>query len=146
MRHIRLAISLGIIGLGAAACGAATDPRPVPERRLGILSLGGPPSVTVPSEGAIGASIEVTVVTLGGGCFRQGETEASVVGLTADVTPYDSVYAYLPPNMACTQDLRPYTHRASVVFATAGAALVRVHGRAQPGDVPIVIERPITIR
>lgn len=135
------ALSIALLG-----CAVASDPRPTLERRVGVLSIGGAPSVTVPSAGAVGVPISVMVITWGGGCVRQGPTEASVTALTAEVTPYDSVYVKLPPNMACTADLRTYTHTATVAFAAAGAAVVRVHGWSEPAKAMIVVERTIQVR
>jgi len=135
------------VGLLVALLGCvATDPRPILERRPGVLSIGGEPSVTAPAEGAVGVPIPVTVITWGGGCARQGPTEAHVTALTADVTPYDSVYVALPPNMACTADLRSYTHTATVAFAAAGVAVLRVHGWSEPAKAMIVVERTVQIR
>ena len=146
MQTMRFAIALGLLALALPGCQPSTELRPVLERRPGVLSVGEEPVVTVPAEGAVGVPVAVTVVTWGGGCVRQGATEASVAGLAADVTPYDSAYVYLPPNMACTSDLRRYTHTATVTFATAGGAVVRVHGWSEPAKATIVVERAIQIR
>jgi hypothetical protein len=108
--------------------------------------LGSAPSITVPTDGTVGVPISVVVVTVGGGCVRQGDTDVQVVGLAADVTPYDSVYVYLPSHMACTDDLRFYTHQTSVVFDAIGVATLRIHGRAEPGSVPMTVERTIRIQ
>jgi hypothetical protein len=145
MQTTRIAIALGLLVLALPGC-HATDPRAVLERRPGVLSIGDEPSVTAPGEAAAGAPIAVTVVTWGGGCARQGGTEASVNALAADVTPYDSVYVVLPPNMACTADLRRYTHTATVTFAAAGTAVLRVHGWSEPANAMMVVERTIQVR
>lgn len=146
MQTKRTTIALGLLVLALPGCHAANDPRPILEQRPGVLSIGGEPSVTAPAEGGVGTPITVTAVTWGGGCVRQGPTEASVNALAADVTPYDSVYISLPPNMACTADLRSYTHTASITFAVAGAAVLRVHGWSEPAKAMIVVERTIQIR
>ncbi len=143
---MRIALATGLLVVALPGCQAATDLRPVVERRPGVLSIGEEPLVTVPAEGTVGVPVAVTVVTWGGGCVRQGTTEASVDALAADVRPYDSVYVYLPPHMACTADLRRYTHAATVTFATAGAARLRVHGWSEPAKASIVVERAIQIR
>jgi hypothetical protein len=100
----------------------------------------------VPTDGTVGVPIPVAVLTVGGGCVRQGDTDVQVVGLAADVTPYDSVDVYLPPHMACTDELRFYTHQTSVVFDAIGVATLRIHGRAEPGGVPMTVERTIRIQ
>jgi hypothetical protein len=99
----------------------------------------------VPTEGAAGTAISITIKTRGGGCTRQGGTEAQVAGLVADVTPYDSFYVSLPPNTACTLELRTFTHQASIAFATAGAAKVRIHARSDVDGSSIVVERTVQI-
>jgi hypothetical protein len=132
--------------LSLVSCLGSTEPGLVLERRPGVLSVGSPPVVTVPAEGAVGVPIPIIVETFGGGCVRQGDTESNVSGLAANVTPYDSVVVHLPSHMACTDDLRRYTHHASLTFAAAGSATVRVHGTVQPNGTAIIVERTIQIR
>ena len=145
MRLAHITVAVGGLALSLLSCRASTELDPVLERRPGVISLGSAPSVTVSTEDAVGVAILLSVITWGGGCVRQGDTEAHVVGLTADVTPYDSVYVYLPPRMACTSDLRAYTHQTRISFATPGVATVRVNGRAEPGSSAITVERTIQI-
>jgi hypothetical protein len=140
------AIAVGLVAMAFAGCRDSSGPSPILERRQGVLSLGNTPSTTVPGDGTVGVPIPLAIVTVGGGCMRQGDTDVRVGGLAADVTPYDSVYVYLPPQMACTSDLRYYTHQTSVVFDAIGVATVRIHGRAGPGSVPMTVERTIRIQ
>ncbi|HWE43815.1 MAG TPA: hypothetical protein VG432_15015 [Gemmatimonadaceae bacterium] len=138
--------ALAVLALVAFGCQPITDSRPVLEQRPGVLTLSGEPSITVPAEGTAGAPVIVTVITWGGGCARQGPTAASVSGLIADVTPFDSVVVSLPSNMACPADIRSYTHTATILFSAAGPAVVRVHGWSEPAKAAITVERAIQIR
>jgi hypothetical protein len=132
------------VALSLAGCGS-TEPRPYYERRLGSIMVE-PGSLDVPTEGLVGVPVSFTVVTAGGGCVRQGDTEVRIAGLVADVMPYDSVYVNLPSNMACTSELLPLRHNASVTFASTGTAAVRIHGYTPPGGTPVVYERTVQIR
>ena len=148
MRMTRIWGSLVFLTVVLSACADATATRPVYKRLAGRLSVNPevPPQVTVPSEGVAGVPVQITVLTMGGGCVNRGDTEASVAGLTADVTPYDSFVVSLPPNMACTLELRYLTHATTVTFSAPGAAVVRIHGRPASGDGLITVERTIQIR
>ena len=117
------------------------------ERRLGWIQFYHDPiAIQVPAEVTRAVDFEVTVRTYGGGCIGQGDTEVSVDGRTAEVRPYDIFVTHLPPNMACTADLRLYTHRATLRFNAAGVATVRIRGRTHPGDGVVVINRPVIVR
>ena len=139
-------IAVGLLAIAVANCRDSSGPFPILERRESVISLGDSPSITVPTDGTVGVPVPVAVVTVGGGCVRQGDTDVQVVGLAADVTPYDSEYVYLPPHMACTDELRFYSHQTSVVFDAIGVATLRIHGRAEPGSVPMTVERTIRIQ
>ena len=145
MSEFHRVLSACLISAAVVACHSAAAPDFVLERRTGILLPESTPPVIVPSEGTVGTAIPVTIKTRGGGCTRQGDTEAHVTGLVADVTPYDSFYVSLPPNTACTLDLRTFTHQASVTFATAGVATVRVHARSEVDGSAIVVERTVQV-
>jgi hypothetical protein len=144
MYSTRRTAAIIAVALSLAGCGS-TEPRPYYERRLGSIMVESG-SIDVPSEGLVGVPVSFTVVTAGGGCVRQGDTEVRIAGLVADVMPYDSVYVNLPSNMACTSDLRLLRHAGSVTFALAGTAIVRIHGYTPPGGTSVVYERTVEIR
>ena len=143
-------LALAAVAVAGAAllpgCSRSTAPGPAVERRPGVLAhYGDPVRVTLPERAAVGEPVRVVVTTYGGGCIAQGETEAAVVGLAADVTPYDYVAVRLPPHGACTMELRLYVHEATLTFAAAGRATVRVHGREVPGGRPLTVAREIVV-
>jgi hypothetical protein len=105
-----------------------------------------PMLIEVPSVVSRGVDFEVAVRTFGGGCVTQGDTEVSIAGRTAEVRPFDIFVTRLPPNGACTNELRYFPHRATLRFAEAGTAVVHIRGRAQPGDDVIVVERLVQVR
>jgi hypothetical protein len=102
-----------------------------------VLALDGDSArLGLPDTVAVGASVVATVRSYGGGCIRAGETEVAVDGLAADVRPFD--YFPVPsPTRVCTADLRIIEHPATLRFARAGRAVVRVHGRRDGGDTPL---------
>lgn len=115
-------------------------------RRPAVLAIGGDSArVAAPDSVAVGASFVVLVQSFGGGCIRAGETETALDGLTADVRPFD----YFPApsfDRVCTADLRIIEHPATLRFTRAGRATVRVHGRREPDDVPVVVVRTVVVR
>jgi hypothetical protein len=115
-------------------------------RRPSVLALDGDSArLGLPDTVAVGASVVATVRSYGGGCIRAGETEVAVDGLAADVRPFD--YFPVPsPTRVCTADLRIIEHPATLRFARAGRAVVRVHGRRDGGDTPLVVQRTLVVR
>ena len=95
-----------------------------------------PPTVTA------GVPFSITVSTMGSStCTRAAGMEASLNGLTLDVTPYDSVPTTPIP---CTRDLRSFPRSLTHTFNSAGTAMIRVHGKQ--GDRPITYEAQVTVR
>ena len=72
-----------------------------------------------------GRTAQVVVITYGDGCLTKGDTEVRVAGLVADITPYDYT---APPGSICTRQLVSVRHTATVTFAGAGEATIRIHG------------------
>ena len=142
------ALFLGTLVLAVSAgCRLLTDNEIRRERQLALIEFYGDPIVLeIPDTVAVGSPFEVTVRTYGGGCIDPGDTELSVAGQAATVRPYDVFVTHLPPNYACTSDLRLYTHRAAVRFDQAGPATVTVHGRVRPGDSAIAVQRSVDVR
>jgi hypothetical protein len=146
MRRAHVVNTILAFAVSLSGCHDSTGPEY--KRLPGLLSLNPeePARITVPTEATAGVPIPVTVITMGGGCVTQGDTEARVSGLAADVTPYDTFAVSLPPNMACTEELRLFTHVTTVTFASPGTAVVRIHGRQHPDVGVITVERTIQIR
>lgn len=137
-----------ILALGSAAgCRLTTDNEIRRERQLGLIQFYHDPLVIqIPETVAVASPFEVTVRTYGGGCIDQGDTEVSLAGAVATVRPYDVFVTYLPPNYACTDDLRLYTHRAQLHFDQPGPATITIQGRVRPGDSTIVAQRVVHVR
>jgi hypothetical protein len=137
---------LASLGL-SLGCQLFTDNEIRRERQPAILRFYGDPLVlTTPETVAVATPFEVTVRTYGGGCIDQGDTEVSLTRRAAEVRPYDIFVTYLPSNYACTDDLRLYSHRAVLHFEESGPATVTVHGRAQPGDSVLAVQRSVYVR
>jgi hypothetical protein len=143
-----LSLLVLILALGSsAACRWTTDTEIRRERQLGLIQFSHDPLVIQhPETVAVASTFEVTVRTYGNGCVDQGDTEVSLVGAMATVRPYDIFVTHLPPNYACTDDLRLYTHRAELHFEQPGPATITIQGRARPGDSTIVVQRVVHVR
>lgn len=127
MRIPRLAPAAAVLLLGA--CSSINDPS---VRRPALLSVGGnQPEVSVPAQAVVGQPFTVSITTWGGGCIAKGDEEVRVDGLTAIITPFD--VDNRSGQMACTDDLRRYTHEARVTFNSMGTGTVRVVGRVERG-------------
>src|SRR5918992_5734718 len=72
----------------------------------------------------VGEATTVRFTSFGGGCILQDGIEAAVSGLTAEVRPYRREPSQLPPNTACTADLRLDQNVAELHFAKPGLARV----------------------
>lgn len=137
---------LSVTLASSASCRLITD-EIRRERQLGLIQFYHDPLlVQIPETVAVASPFEVTVRTYGGGCIDQGDTEVSVAGDAATIRAYDIFVTYLPPNHACTDDLRFYTHRALIRFEQSGSATVTVQGRIRPGDSTIAVQRTVRVR
>jgi hypothetical protein len=142
------ALLLGTLVLAVSAgCRLHTDNEVRRERQLALIEFYGDPVVlAIPDTVAVGSPFEVTVRTYGGGCIDPGDTEVSLTGQAATVRPYDVFVTDLPPNYVCNDDLRLYTHRATLRFDQRGPATVTVRGRVRPGDSAIAVQRSVHVR
>lgn len=140
----------GALAVVLAACTASPIGQEPEERNVGIIRLyqTDPPSaLVVPDTVRAGVDFPVAATTLGGGCERAGETEVSVSGGLATVTPYD----YTVRTASCTDILRFLPHTATLRFATPGRAVVRLQGRRVGPDtprdgVPVTVEKQVIVR
>jgi len=101
--------------------------------------------VELPAVVRAGQPATVYVTTYGGGCVAEDTTVVTVVGMQADVVPYQRVPA-IGPRTVCTRELRLTRRPAVVTFATAGVATLQVTGRRQPDDVLFTMRRTIRVQ
>jgi hypothetical protein len=133
-----------------AACGAA-EPDESALRRDGqrgpalLAFYGDTTSVELPETTRVGEATAVQFTSFGGGCIRPDTAEAEVSGLNAEVRPYRLEPAELPPNTACTSELRLDRNVVQLRFGQPGRARVRIVGLARPGDQPFVVERELLV-
>lgn len=130
-----------------SGCGSLFDPsdRVRYERRPGTLAFySDPVQVTVPDSVSAGNRFSVRVTTYGGGCSKQGPTDVKTNGLLAVVRPFDYDVA-ANSNVICPSILTFYKREAVVTFARPGAATVRIYGRQEPGEDPLVVERTVIV-
>lgn len=141
-RWMMMLAALATAGCATATSGGEADPN------AGILShYGDPVEVIAPESATAGQPFTVAIRTYGGGCIRQGTTEVSVRGRTADLRPRDT--RAQAAGVVCTADLRLFRHEASVRFDEPGRATLRIHGvRVDRGgdSQPLVITRSIIVR
>jgi hypothetical protein len=93
----------------------------------------------------VGEVTTLRFTSFAGGCISQDRTDAAVSGLIAEVRPYRREPSQLPPNTACTADLRIDQNVAELRFAEPGRARVRIVGLARPGDQFFVLERDVLV-
>ncbi len=116
------------------------------ERGPALLAFyGDTASVELPASARVGEAATIRFTSFGGGCIRQDSTEAEVSGLSAEIRPYRLEPTKLPPNTACTSELRLNQHLVQLRFGHPGRARVRIVGLARPGDQPFVIERELQV-
>ena len=110
-------------------------------RVRGAIELyGNPIIITAAFTATAGVPYSVKVLTYGGGCVSQGETESSQVGMTALIEPYDLERRA----DACTDELRVHEHIAALRFEQRGDATITVRGRSEPSGQ--TIDHRFTVR
>lgn len=116
---------------------------PAEGERVGVISFYDEPLVvSLPDTVAAGVPFEVSVLTYGGGCVRQGGTDVTAAAGTHHITPYD-VHTGAD---TCTSILNIFEHAVSVTFDDPGAGLIRIHGRQEPEGRPFTVERQVVVR
>ncbi|MBB4639061.1 hypothetical protein [Longimicrobium terrae] len=133
--------------LSFAGCASATGAREADPNAAILSHYGDPVEVIAPESATAGQPFTVAIRTYGGGCIRQGTTDVSVRGRTADLRPRDTRAE--AAGAVCTADLRLFRHEASVRIDEPGRATLRVHGvRVDRGGdpEPLVITRTVTVR
>jgi len=130
----------------AAGCASAMRSGPV-ERNAAVLQFYREPVVIeVPGSATAGQAFSVTIRTYGGGCVREGYTEVSVQGRTAQLRPRDM---QSDSAEVCTAELRTFRHESRVTFDQPGRATVRIHGaQVTTGGEhrPLVVTRTVVVR
>ena len=128
------------IGLGCSSMAPTGEVR-VPGTLLGYY--GDSAFVTVSARAPVGTPVTIRASTFGDGCYREGETDVSRNGLTAEIAPFD--YRQEGAGVICTRELIEFSHEAVVTFDTPGQAVITIRGVEQPGDQPVVLTRYIVI-
>ena len=133
--------SLGILLLvGASACGILGLGE---YRVVGMIDLDVPLLVplVMPDTVTAGVDFSVVVSTIGGGCTRAGDTETTLTGNTAIITPYDFIKRRGP----CLDFLIALEHPTTLRFERVGQArvLVRAVDRVR---APLEIEHSVVVR
>ncbi|HEX8393138.1 MAG TPA: hypothetical protein VF665_12410 [Longimicrobium sp.] len=84
------------------------------------------PAVATPATAKAKAAFAVEIMTIGGGCEREGITEVVVnqQTRTAEITPLDYTDAAAD---VCTEELKTFRHTAQIAFDTPGPATIRVY-------------------
>lgn len=100
--------------------------------------------LTTPASVAANTDFDVIVSSYGGGCDQQGWVDAHQSESTIDLEVYDLVGM---PNekVFCPGILLRFTHRVTLRAPDSGDITLRVHGRSEPGDAPLIIEHTITV-
>lgn len=125
----------------ATACSLSLGPD-FPQRVPGVISFYDQEVVVeVPDVVTAGEDFQVRIRTYGGGCITQGSVETSVVGMRADVAPYDIESGA----DVCTEELRMFDHVATLNFEQAGPAVVVFTGQRRPENQTVTLSRSIEV-
>lgn len=117
-----------------------------PERVFGTIEYYEEPiSVTVPETVTVGETFSVTVMTYGGGCIEQGETDVRLEARRAEIRPYDY---NVTPRLPCDTSLHTFEHTATVIFTEVGEAEVVFYGQSvsDDGATNTSATRTVTVR
>lgn len=141
MKRFSFALSMLFV---LAGCKGLLGPDHV--RRLAVIEFTESDSVVVevPATVTRGVPFEVAITTYGGGCVRQGDTQAQVSGLTANVEPYQLVVG--DEDAICTQELRTFRNVAPLRFDQAGTGRIRFHGHSRIAGETITVERTVMVQ
>jgi hypothetical protein len=144
MRRIRV---LSIVLAVTSACSVLSPDRKRTERQPAYISYAGfAPLLQAPDTVPVGTAFPVAVRTFGGGCVDQGDTETAIGDHIIEIRPFDIFTTHLPDGWACTDELRLYTHSASVRLDAAGTWTVRAIGRSGADGTPATAERSVIAR
>ena len=116
------------------------------DRKVALISFYHEPLVIeVPTQAIAAQPFNVYVTTYSGGCIRDDTIQVSVSSSRADVVPFQRIYS-LGPNEACTAELNIRRRPVSVTLSKPGESVVRITGRARPGDSLVVVTKTLTIK
>lgn len=132
----------GALLLAAASGCSVVDSSGYSREPAYIEFYGNPVEITVPATARLDEPVTVSVTTYGGGCTHLGDTQVAVSGGTAELRPYDVTETV----GACPTIVNRLVHQAEVIFDQVGTATVRVYGRSEPGGLPLVETRTITVQ
>ncbi len=129
-----------------SACSSISDQRQasVWSRAVGFIDSGGVAvsPITAPDTVQAGSPFAVTVSTFGSsGCIRPDESHVQQAVLSADITPFDSVWV---GSGICPADWRAHPRSVELTFDTPGAGLIRLHGRSFDHD--LTLQRTVAVR
>jgi hypothetical protein len=143
MRILFRLAGLAALSLAGACCCSSTEPEGVRELAVIDYDDDGQPRITVPATARAGEPFTAVVVTRASGCV-DAETDLSVSGATADITPY---YIRLPPEgRTCPDGPSSRTREVVVRFAAPGQATVRVRGLRDESADTVVITRTVMVQ
>lgn len=150
---MKSALALAALAL-LTGCDVLSGPDFSESRQVAALVLSDPYTETLsaPDTVVAGVPFEITVLTVGGGCVKLGDTELSVEPQMAELRPYDRVLTPRGENAACTLELTYLPHTVLVTFSEPGRAVVRAVGVSYLAPVegiatsdPVEVEKAVTV-
>jgi hypothetical protein len=137
-------LALLVIPVLLVAC-ATAGPENETERAPAVLTFDGDTTiVTLPAAARLGETVTLRFTSFSGGCTRKDTPDAVVSGLHAEVRPYERAPTQ-SSDLVCPAVLGVEQNVVELRFLEAGRAQVRIVGRAQPGNQPIVVERELAV-
>jgi hypothetical protein len=131
-----------IAALAISACDPLGTDLPGDDYHPGTIEFYGDTAmILTPVVAEPGVPFPVRVTTFGGGCTQKGITRSETNDLIGELRPFDITTR----DVACPDILKTFTHEAIFTIDRPGIATIRVHGRAEPGEEPVVKLRRIRI-
>ena len=146
MRHFLSCVGGVLLVVRVAGCSSISEQKQpsVWSRAIGFIDSGGVAvsPIMVPDTVQAGSPFVVTVSTFGSAaCIRPDQSRVQQAVLSADITPYDSVWVGSEP---CPADWGAHPRSVELTFDRPGAVLIRLHGRSFDHD--LTLERTVAIR
>jgi hypothetical protein len=106
--------------------------------------------ISLPDVVRVNEEFELTIISVGSGCERVGDSSVVQHSTLALVFVYDLTVGYHAPDFACAAAAYSFSHEVTLRFSEPGEALILIWGRKSsmtaPGGEPYVIERRIWVQ
>jgi hypothetical protein len=151
LKESYLTLILAVILLTAVPVFVSGQSKSTDARVPGIIDMNTQSEFVIetPKSVKAGKNFEVKILTLGGGCEREGDTSVIQGENDAAIFVYDFTTA-TQPGMACTMELKRLSHTVTLQFKKPGEVIIRLWGRRVGTDTPLggepmILEKKIVV-